>query len=133
MYHEFPSVACVIRTLYPQSGGRAVDGVISINPAGLAALLRIVGPVDVAGWPEPLTGDNAEEILEYKQYVAFADKDVRLEFLATATETIWKRLTASKLPSAHELISTLGPAVRHKDIIITSFHADEQRLFDETG
>src|SRR4051812_6427470 len=132
MSPDFPSVAGVIRTLYPQSGGRDIDGVISINPAGLAALLRIVGPVDVPGWPTPLTAENAEEVLEYQQYVAFTDKATRLEFLATAPDTIWKRLVAIRLPSAKELFSALGPAIRHKDIVFASFHPDEQQLFDQT-
>ena len=133
MSPDFPSVAGVIGTLYPQSGGRPVDGVISINPGGLAALLRVVGPVNVPGWPSQVTADNAEEILENEQYTAFPDKSRRLEFLSTATDTIWKRLTATKLPSARELVSDLGPAVRHKDIIFSSFHAEEQHLFDRAG
>jgi hypothetical protein len=38
-----------------------------------------------------------------------------------------------QLPSPKELVAALGPAVRAKNIIITSFHPDEQQLFDHMG
>src|SRR5262249_21523818 len=41
---DFPSVAQVLETLAPQAGLPQVDGVLSVDPAGLAALLQLTGP-----------------------------------------------------------------------------------------
>jgi hypothetical protein len=59
---EFPTDATVIANLYPQSGGQPVDGVLAVDPTGLANLLCLTGPINVAEWPEPITPDNAESI-----------------------------------------------------------------------
>ncbi len=39
-----PSVAQVMEELYPQAGGREVDGVIIVDPVALAALMEFTGP-----------------------------------------------------------------------------------------
>src|SRR5205085_544268 len=61
---DFPSVAQAIESIYPQTKeGRTIDGVVSIDPFALAAMLRITGPITVDGLPTPLTADNATDIL----------------------------------------------------------------------
>ena len=60
---HFPFDADVIEQLYPQSGGERIDGVISIDPMALAALLRFTGPIVVPGLDMPLTSANAADIL----------------------------------------------------------------------
>ncbi len=69
---DFPTVADVIRQLYPQSGGREIDGVIAVDPYAFEALLDVVGPVSVPGSPARLTAGNAARVLLHEQYVAFA-------------------------------------------------------------
>src|SRR5690606_14515541 len=44
MTPDFISLAEAAAELYPQSGGRPIDGVLSVDPAGLAALMRYTGP-----------------------------------------------------------------------------------------
>lgn len=121
---DFPTVARVIGDLYPQSGGQPVDGAIAIDPTGLAALLRITGPIEVAGWPEPLTADNVETTLLYEQYIRFPNED-RPELLGDLAEAVFRRLTSTSLPPAHELLKTLGPAVAGRHLQIASLRAPE--------
>ncbi len=49
---DFPSVASVAADLYWQHVHRRVDGVLLLDPYGLAALLRLTGPVAVPR-PDP--------------------------------------------------------------------------------
>jgi hypothetical protein len=49
MAPDFPTVAQVITELYPQSGGRQIDGVFSIDVFGISGLLEMTGPIDVPG------------------------------------------------------------------------------------
>lgn len=125
---DFPSDAALIANLYPQSGGEPVDGVIAIDPYGLAALLRLIGPIEVAGWPEPLTPDNAPRILLYDQYVRLEGQK-RVDFLGDAAGAVWRGLTTQDLPGPAGLAGALGPAVRAKRILLWSAHPAEQALF----
>lgn len=135
MSPDFPSVAKVVGELYPQSGGRAVDGVLALDPAGLAALLRLTGPVDVAGWPEPLTAANAERVLLHDQYVRFGDGDTgdRVDFLGDAARVVWSRLTAGTLPALDQVARALGPAVAQKRIMFASLRPLESDVVSSLG
>ena len=42
---DFPTVGKVLETLAPEAGVGDVDGVIAVDPEGLAALLELTGPV----------------------------------------------------------------------------------------
>ena len=99
MSPDFPTVGQVIAEVYPQSGGSPVDGVIGLDPAALAALLELVGPVTVPGWPEPITAENAETVLLYEQYLRFPTPE-RVEFLADTARATFDKLTSTAIPLA---------------------------------
>jgi Protein of unknown function (DUF4012) len=110
MTPDFPTLAAAAAVLYPQSGGQPIDGVLSVDPAGLAALMRLTGPVEVAGLPEPLSSENAEQFLLSEQYVHFEeDNEARLDMLDTVAETTFDRLTAADLPGPRALSDLLNP------------------------
>ncbi len=132
MSPDFPSVAQVIGGLYPQSGGEPIDGVIAVDPAGLAALLKLTGPVAVPGWPDPLTADNAERVLLYDQYVKLANPD-RIDFLGDATRVVWDRLTTGQLPAPRALLDALAPAVRGRHLMVSSLRPEEDAVLAEVG
>ncbi len=130
---HFPSDARVIAELYPQAGGQAVDGVIAIDPKGLAALLELTGPVTVDGLPEPLTAENAVEILTRSQYLDLGDRAARGEVLASATKATFEKLTNSSLPAPRTLADALSPATRGGHLRLWSPDASEQALFERLG
>jgi len=129
---DFPSTAQVIEQLYPQSGGQAVDGVISVDPFALAAILRLTGPVSVAGWPVPITADNAPQILLHDQYLALG-QSTRTDFLSTTTRAVFDRLISGALPGPTAVLDDLGPAVRAKHIMIHALRAGEEELVARMG
>ena len=129
---DFPTDAQVIAGLYPQSGGTPVDGVFAIDPAGLAAFLRLLGPVNVPGWPVPISADNAEQVMLHDQYVV-ADRQERIDFLGDVAQVTWQRFTSGALPAPQQLLGTLAPAAHGKHILLWSNHAEEQRLFEDIG
>ena len=133
MSPDFPSVAKVIGGLYPQSGGQAVDGVIAIDPAGVAALLRLTGPIKVPDWPEPLTSANAERILLYDEYVSLQNNTQRVDFLGTTTRALWGRLTSGELPPPKEILQALGPVIARKHLQISSLDPAEDVALQHAG
>ncbi len=132
---DFPTDAAVMADLYPQSGGAPIDGVIAVDPAGLAALLTVVGPVEVDAWPVPITAANALQILLFEQYERYTTNDVveRVDFLGEVAQVAWGRLTGGELPPLPQLMATFGPAVRDKHFLLWSNRPDEQRLFEDLG
>ena len=130
---DWPMDAEVLRGLYPQSGGTVVDGVIGVDPTGLAALLRLTGPISLAGIGEPLTADNAAEVLTRTQYLEYGDRAERAEILEEATRRTFLKLTEGKLPAPRTLADSLGPAVRGRHLQIWSPRPDEEDLFALLG
>jgi hypothetical protein len=113
MTPDFPSFALAASQLYLQSGGQQVNGVISVDPAGLAAVMRLIDePVQVAGRDEPLTWDTAEAFLLSGQYAEFEDdNEQRLEVLDEVARTTFRRLTTADLPGPRSLSRSLDPIV----------------------
>lgn len=131
MTPDFPTAAAVMADLYPQSGGRQVDGVIAVDPHGLAAMLRAVGPVTVPRWPVPITADNAVPVLLHEQYVRFQGAN-RVDFLADVMEAVWQRLT-TRPTGLVELARALGGAVADKHVMVAATRDDEQAGLVELG
>lgn len=130
---DFPTVAKVIEAEYALIA-RPLDGVISVDPVALAALLDLVGPVTVPDWPEPVTKDNAVRIFEHDQYVQFAnpaDFPKREAFMATAVGAIWEQLVTGS-PSLDRL-DALGDAVKAGSIFVHATRDPEQELLRDAG
>ena len=132
MSPDFPTVADVIARLYPQSGGAPLDGVIAVDPYGLAAILGATGPVRVADWPEPITTESAARVLLYEQYVRFPQSGERVDFLAHVTQAVWQRLLDGSVGIV-ELGRALVGALDEKHLVFTSTQADEQSVLVGLG
>ncbi|MEZ5138133.1 MAG: DUF4012 domain-containing protein [Acidimicrobiales bacterium] len=131
---HFPSSAQVIAELYPQSGGEEVDGVIGVDPTGLAALLELTGPVLVEGLEgEALSADNAVDILTRRQYLELGTRAERGEVLASAVRSTFDRLVSASLPSPRRLADVLSPAARAGHLRMWSPEQDEEDLFAQLG
>jgi hypothetical protein len=130
---DFPEVATAVRELYPQSGGAPIDGVLAIDPVGLAALLRYTGPVDIPGYPQPLTEDNAAQFLELDQYTRFTDVSERIDVLDTVAHTTFDRLTSADLPSPSKVSEQLDPVADGGHIQFFAFNAPEALYFQTLG
>jgi hypothetical protein len=107
--------------------------VIAVDPAGLAALLSVVGGVEVPSWPVPITAANALQVLLYDQYNRSDSSALRVDFLGEVAQVAWRRLTTGDLPPMPQLIAALGPAVRGKHLLLSATRPDEQRLFEAMG
>lgn len=131
---HFPSDAQVIRSLYPQSGGRPVDAVFAIDPFAIQAILQVVGPVRVPGSDTPLTGENAAKVLLFDQYRTFGDneQDDRRDFLAGATQALAERLLSGPV-SLRPLARALGPMVEEKHLLASAGAAAEEPAFARLG
>ena len=131
---DLPTVAQVYRELYPQAGGNPIDGVIRVDPIGLAALLRYTGPIEVPSAPKPLTAENAADFLLREQYVTFAGANAeRIDVLDDLGHATFDKLTKVDLPNPQQLARDLGPMVDGEHLSMSTYDAAEERLLDSTG
>ena len=133
MSPDMPSIAVAAKELYPQSGGSPIDGVIAIDPTGLAGLLRYTGEVQVPGVAAPLDEDNAAEFLQFRQYVQFPEVSERVDVLETVARTTFERLTSADLPSPRALAETLDPLVDGGHIQFAPYDVETFMYFDSLG
>ncbi len=125
---DFPTVAQVISQLYPQAGGDQLDGVLMVDPYGLAPLLSITGPVTVPGLAQPLTSHNAPEILLKTQYLTGLAQGTRHDLLQYALHATFQRLVNGSLPGPRLLSRELEPAVLDGRIAFWSVHPNDTPL-----
>jgi hypothetical protein len=130
---DFPTVAAVVAELYPQSGGRALDGVLSLDPVALAALLRFTGPLAVPGIAIPLDSTNAASYLLLDQYIELPDVPERIDALEALARVAVDRLTTADLPGPRELGEILGPVVTEGHLQVMTFADGEASFLDGLG
>ena len=133
MSPDLPTIADVVRQIYPQSGGEEIEGLLTVDPAGLAALMKFTPPINVAELPYPLTADNTEDFLQIHQYVAYPDTSQRIDVLGEVARQTFEQLLAAELPSPKTLVDTLSPAVKGGHIQFTTFTPTERTYFDKIG
>ena len=135
---DFPTVASVLRQIYTQAGGPPIDGVLGLDPYGLAALLRFTGPVDVPGLPFPLTSSNAAQVLLKEQYTTFDTGEsnqnaARHDFLQGALRSAFESLVNGSLPAPRTVSGILDPEVVDGRISFWSFRPQEQPFLRSLG
>ena len=132
MAPDFPMVAQVIAELYPQSGGRQIDGVFYLDPEAMAKLVSITGPLTVDGVAAPITAANFVKFIVKDQYL-IATKDQRVELLDVIAHTVVEKLFATSLPPPADLARLFGPLARQDRLMAWSATPAEEDLFQRVG
>jgi hypothetical protein len=132
---NFPSAAQLVADLYPQSGGRPVDGVFSLDVFAMQELIGLVGPLEIENAPS-LTSSNTAEFLLLQQYEGLDDDLThldRIDMLETiARETITRLLTTNP-PDPLELGRAMAPMVDASRVYAWSRVPEEQALLTDIG
>ena len=131
---DFPSVTQVLLSLAPQAGVGVVDGVMSVDPEGLAALLRLTGGVNVADWPETVTADNVVDVTLRDAYQKYPDDtEDRVNLLSEVAHAAVDQATTRSLGKPSQIAKTLGQAAHEGHIILGFARPAEQQLAVELG
>lgn len=130
---DLPTVGRMAQELAPHAIGRQIDGVMAIDPIGLAALLRVAGDVEVNDLDVPIGPDNAADFLLRDQYRQFPEVDERKDFLQRIAKQTFTRLTRVKLPGPRFIGESLGPAVGAGHLRVWMSDPDEQAFFEQIG
>ena len=130
---DFPTTARIISELYPQSGGQPVDGVIAIDPPGLASLLELTGPVQAPGWHEPVTAANVVDITLRGAYERYPVQEERVEFLGTVSRLVFEAFTKADLGNPANIARSLSKATRTDHLLVYLQGEEQQALVRKLG
>jgi hypothetical protein len=127
MSPNFPATAQVVAELYPQSGGKEIDGVISLDVFALEQLVGLVGPLEITGAPEPLTTDNTSQFLLFDQYSA-ENSEARSDMLEQVARGTVERLLMGAPPDPLDLAKAMAPMVEQRRVYAWSANEREQSV-----
>ncbi|MEM7139784.1 MAG: DUF4012 domain-containing protein [Actinomycetota bacterium] len=130
---DFPTVARAVADMYADLRGGPVDAVAYLDPAGVAALLRLIGPIDLGEPIGRIDANNVEQLLYVDQYALFPERSARADVLADVAERAFARLLVTDLPGPRTLGDVLGPATRGDHLLYWAFDARAQPLLTELG
>ncbi|HVL80110.1 MAG TPA: DUF4012 domain-containing protein [Actinomycetota bacterium] len=122
MTPDFPTAARIVTDAAPRIPGVGrVDGVISLDPVALAALLRTTGPVRTEGWPEPISHRNVVAVLGNEFYARYPDWDERADLTSDISEVALKRFFTGERRLSRDGLAALGASVsgRHFQFFFT--------------
>ncbi len=130
---DLPTVADVIQQLYPQAGGGPLDGVLALDPYGMASLIHLTGPIEVPGLGRLTAANTANELLE-GQYANFPGQQrAAHDYDQDALKIEFHRLTVGSLPGPRALSNALESDVRQGRIEFWSFHHADQPVLSRLG
>jgi hypothetical protein len=130
---DFPTVGEVLGQLAPQAGAGEVDGVFAVDPLGLAALLRLTGPVQVESWPDPIDASDVVRVTLSEAYSAYASTPDRADFLGDVARAAVDKASSRNLGTPAELAKVLGAAAHDGHIVLSFERPAEQRLAERLG
>lgn len=131
---DFRFDAPVMEAMFTAKTGLPVDGVIQIDPAGLAALLRGTGPINVPGVGQ-VTADNVLDLTINRAYIDFPRRDQRQEVLGDVARAAFDALVNGEFDSLRPFGEALFNAAAARHLILYAndpatsaqasfFHAD---------
>jgi hypothetical protein len=132
---DLPTAARAAAEVFERRTGRPVDAVAYADPAAFAAFVALVGPVEVGGLPEPfqVTAENAVAFLTRDQYTMFPSDSAAGDALEALIETVFDRLTATRLASPARLGELFAPLVAQGRFRLATVGADRTGLLEHFG
>ncbi|MDQ1429424.1 MAG: hypothetical protein QOF40_26, partial [Actinomycetota bacterium] len=131
---DFPSVSQALMSVAPSAGAGPVDGVMAVDPQGLAALLELSGPVRVAAWPTEIDAGNVVNVTLRDAYAVFDDNSPeRADFLGDVAQAAVKQATSGELGKPAQIAKVLGKAAHEGHLSLAFARPAEQRLAEELG
>jgi hypothetical protein len=114
---DFTVVAPVLEDMAVAATNRPIDGVIQIDPQGLAAILEGVGPVEIDE-VGTIDADNLVDIVLHDAYVKYPGIQARSDVLEEVARAAFTRLVEGDYPSLRPLGAALVEAVRGRHIMM---------------
>ena len=129
---DFAFDAPVMEAMYTTKTGLPVDGVIQIDPAGLAAILQGTGPVQVDSVGQ-VDATNVVDLTLNRAYIDFPNRDQRQEVLGDVARAAFDALVHGEQHSLRPLGTALYQAAQARHLIFFANDAHDERVAGSFG
>lgn len=137
---DLPTTARVMLDLVAARGGPELDGVLAIDPFGLAEILGGIGPVDLPAEyagdpriPDPVPAADLPRVTMVEAYEVFGGgTGERKEFLSAVSEAAFARIFAGDWDAA-EVTRRVGRAIASRHLQFFSVREDEEATLIDLG
>lgn len=120
---DFPRAAALMSAMQRRTFGTGVDGVIAVDPVVLASVLKVTGPVKVAG--ETFNARNVVRRLLNEVYLRFESRTEQDAYFAAVARGVFDTLVTREVAPL-KLLRQLGRAASERRFLVWSGHQDEQ-------
>ena len=121
---DFPRAASLISALQKRSFGTDIDGIVSVDPVALAAVLRATGPVEIGD--ERFTAGNVVRKLVNEVYQRFETRDEQDAYFDRAARGVFDSLVTRDVEPV-KVLRQLGRSAGQRRFLVWSAHPEEQR------
>ena len=128
---DFPTVGAVASQFYARSTGRAVDGVIYVDPISLGAIVDLAGPVSIPTLGASFTGAELATFLVTDFYAL--DDATQNEVIAEAIDGAFDGLTDGALPGPGAIAASLAEVAEQGRLQLWSPDVAEEAFFTSIG
>ncbi len=127
---QFELSGQIASTMWTDTFGGTVDGVMSFDPVALSYLLKATGPVDLPSGDQ-LTSENAVAFLLSDVYSRYPDPSAQDAVFASAAKAVFDRVSGGGI-DAKALIEALVRAGGEGRFSIWSSHPEDQEILAGT-
>jgi hypothetical protein len=128
---SFPEVARVFSHMYEQATGESIDGVVSMDPIVLRALMVGTGPVDVPGG-KTVGEDQIVDLLLKDIYLNFDTEEEQNAFLGALVSSFWNKVEAGDF-DANAFAAGVGTSVHTHHLKMYTADKDAEAALVELG
>jgi hypothetical protein len=124
---HFPYTGDLWAQMYSSLTGTQPDGVVSLDPEALAALLRNAGPVNVSPGLR-ITASSVVSFIERDEYRLALTPAQRKDVLKSVARAAVQHLLSEPAGLGTDMLRALGTSAAGGHILFMSTHADEQHI-----
>lgn len=129
---DFPTAADLLLQAARAKTGR-MDGVIGVDPDGVAALLGLTGPIHVNGWRPLITANNVAQVMQHDVYATIPNRAQRDAFFGSVVRTAFEKLVSSNIALRPTTIGAFDASVQGGHFRMYSNDVPDESLFRVLG
>jgi hypothetical protein len=133
-FPDFPTSAVTAQKLFLGETGKKVDGVISIDPWAVAALLDVTGPLDVPQWNTRVDAKTFAEAVFISQEGAATNQNAnRKNFFPDVANLIIQKLSTLPADQWSKLLTALNSTVTQRHLQVYFNTPATEKQMDRMG
>jgi hypothetical protein len=129
---DFTMVAPALEAMFAARTELQADGVIQIDPQGLAGLLGAIGPVEVKGLGK-VGVDNLVPLVLHEAYIKYQGIERRSDVLKDVAEAAFTALVNGQYESVRAIGTALAEAVEGRHLMFHTWHPEVQEHVADLG